>query len=143
MLAALGDPTAGLALVELANSGVTLAMDDFGSAYSSIARMRTLPTSVIKIDRALVLAATGELPLSERLGPASSTPEAGAMVLAGVLQIGRQLGVRTIVEGVERADVRDLVAMFGADMAQGYFFGHPEPFDAVVERLSAATTRAG
>jgi diguanylate cyclase (GGDEF)-like protein/PAS domain S-box-containing protein len=141
--AALGDPTAGLALVELANSGVTLAMDDFGSAYSSIARMRTLPTSVIKIDRALVLAATGELPLSERLGPASSTPEAGARMLAGVLQIGRQLGVRTIVEGVERADVRDLVAMFGADMAQGYFFGHPEPFDAVVERLSAATTRAG
>jgi EAL domain-containing protein (putative c-di-GMP-specific phosphodiesterase class I) len=64
-------------------------------------------------------------------------------MLAGVLQIGRQLGVKTIVEGVERADVRDLVAMFGADMAQGYFFGHPEPFDAVVERLSAAATRAG
>jgi diguanylate cyclase (GGDEF)-like protein/PAS domain S-box-containing protein len=141
--AALGDPTAGLALLELAHSGVTLAMDDFGSAYSSIARMRALPTSVIKVDRALVLAATGELPLSERLGPASSTPEAGARMLAGVLQIGRQLGVKTIVEGVERADVRDLVAMFGADMAQGYFFGHPEPFDAVVERLSAAATRAG
>jgi diguanylate cyclase (GGDEF)-like protein len=141
--AALGDPTAGLALLELAHSGVTLAMDDFGSAYSSIARMRALPTSVIKIDRALVLAATGELPLSERLGPASSTPEAGARMLAGVLQIGRQLGVRTIVEGVERADVRDLVAMFGADMAQGYFFGHPEPFDAVVERLSVAAAEAG
>jgi diguanylate cyclase (GGDEF)-like protein len=141
--AALRDPTAGLALLELAESGVTLAMDDFGSSYSSIARMRALPTSVIKIDRALVLAATGELPLPERLGPASSTPEAGARMLAGVLQIGRQLGVKTIVEGVERADVRDLVAMFGADMAQGYFFGYPEPFDAVVERLSVAAAEAG
>jgi EAL domain-containing protein (putative c-di-GMP-specific phosphodiesterase class I) len=141
--AALRDPTAGLGLLELAESGVTLAMDDFGSAYSSIARMRALPTSVIKIDRALVLAATGELPLPERLGPASSTPEAGARMLAGVLRIGRQLGVKTIVEGVERADVRDLVAMFGADMAQGYFFGYPEPFDAAVERLSVAAAEAG
>ena len=53
-----------------------------------------------------------------------------------MLRIARQLGVKTIVEGVERAEVRDLVAMFGADMAQGYFFGRPAPFDAVVERRS-------
>ena len=133
--AAVRDPAAGPALLELASSGVTLAMDDFGSAYSSIARMRALPVSVIKVDRALVLAATGELSPADRLGPASSTPEAGAAMLAGVLRIGRQLGVKTIVEGVERADVRDLVAMFGADMAQGYFFGRPAPLAAVVETL--------
>jgi diguanylate cyclase (GGDEF)-like protein/PAS domain S-box-containing protein len=139
--AALRDPTAGLALLELARSGVTLAMDDFGSAYSSIARMRALPVSVIKIDRALVLAATGELPLPERLGPASATPEAGTAMLAGVLQLGRRLSVKTIVEGVERADVRDLVAMFGADMAQGYFFGYPVPFDDVLQLLGAPVTQ--
>lgn len=133
--AAVRDPAAGLGLLELAKHGVTLAMDDFGAGFSSIARMRQLPASIIKIDRSLVLAATGELPLPERLGPASFTPEAGAATLAGVLRIGRQLGVRTIVEGVESAEVRDLVAMFGADMAQGYFFGRPEPFDDVLEML--------
>jgi len=142
---AMRDPAAGLALLELSKSGVTLAMDDFGSAYSSVARLRALPCSVIKIDRALVQAATGELPVPERIGPASITPEAGAATLAGVLQIGRRLGVKTIVEGVERAEVRDLVASFGADMAQGFFFGRPGPFEAVLERLSeppAASTQA-
>jgi EAL domain-containing protein (putative c-di-GMP-specific phosphodiesterase class I) len=133
--AAVRDPGAGLGLLELAKHGVTLAMDDFGSGFSSIARMRQLPASVIKLDRSLVLAATGELPMPERLGPASYTPEAGAATLAGVLHMARQLGVRTIVEGVETAEVRDLITMFGADMGQGYFFGRPEPFDAVLERL--------
>ncbi len=133
--AALHDPAAGLGLLELAQSGVTLAMDDLGSAYSSIARLRALPCSVIKIDRALVLAATGELPLRERIGPASLTPQAGAATLAVVLQMGRQLGVRTIVEGVERGEVRDLVALFGADMAQGFFFGRPAPFEVLVKQL--------
>lgn len=133
--AAVRDPAAGLGLLELAKHGVALAMDDFGSGFSSIARMRQLPVSIIKLDRLLVLAATGGLPLPERLGPASFTTEAGAATLAGVLRIGRHLGVTTIVEGVESADVRDLVTLFGADMAQGYFFGHPEPFDAVTETL--------
>lgn len=135
--AAMQDPAAGLALLELAKTGVTLAMDDFGSAYSSVARLRALPCSVIKIDRALVLAATGELPVPERIGPASITTQAGAATLAGVLRLGRELGVKTIVEGVERAEVRDLVAMLGADMAQGYFFSRPAPFDTVVEHVSA------
>jgi diguanylate cyclase (GGDEF)-like protein len=131
------DPAAGLALLELARHGVTLAMDDFGSAYSSIARLRAIPASVIKIDRALVQAATGELPLAERIGPASCTPEAGAATLAGVLSLGRQLDVRTIVEGVEHAQAREIVATLGADMAQGYLFGRPAPFEVVVAALPA------
>ncbi|HWE59900.1 MAG TPA: GGDEF and EAL domain-containing protein [Solirubrobacteraceae bacterium] len=141
--AAVRDPAAGIALLELAQSGVTLAMDDFGSAYSSIGRMRALPASVIKIDRALVLAATGELPLAERLGPASATPEAGAAMLAGVLRIGRELGVKTIVEGVERAELRDLLVSFGADMAQGYFFARPAPFDVVLKILAGKVAHGG
>ncbi len=136
--AGMRDPAAGIGLLELVKNGVTLAMDDFGSAYSSVARLRALPASIIKIDRALVQAATGELPMPERIGPASITPEAGTATLAGVLQIGRRLGVKTIVEGIERADIGDLVAMFGADMAQGYYFGRPVPFDAIVQQLSEA-----
>lgn len=139
--AAMHDP--GLGLLELADNGVTLAMDDFGSAYSSIARLRALPCSVIKIDRALVLATTGELPRAERMGPASRTAQAGTATLAGVLQIGRNLGVRTIVEGIERAEVRDLVALLGADLAQGFFFGRPAPFEAVAEQLGHPAVETG
>ncbi|HEX3802174.1 MAG TPA: GGDEF and EAL domain-containing protein [Solirubrobacteraceae bacterium] len=136
--AAVGDTSAGLALIELADAGVTLAMDDFGSAYSSVARLRMLPVTVVKIDRTMVLAVTGELPGFERIGPASRTPEAGATTLAGVLQMGAKLGLRTIVEGVETAKVGDLVKDFGADMAQGYLYGRPAPFDDLVETLRLA-----
>ena len=66
---------------------------------------------------------------------ASITNEAGAATLAGILRIARQLGVKTIVEGVERAEVSDLVKLFGADMAQGFYFGRPAPFESVVQQL--------
>jgi EAL domain-containing protein (putative c-di-GMP-specific phosphodiesterase class I) len=136
--AAVSGSSASVALLELRDAGVTLAMDDFGSAYSAVARLRTLPVTVLKIDRAMVLAATGELPPGERIGPASRTPEAGATILAGVMQMAGQLGLRTIVEGVESREVRDLVRGTSADMAQGYFFGRPAPFDDLVETLRQA-----
>jgi diguanylate cyclase (GGDEF)-like protein/PAS domain S-box-containing protein len=135
--AAVRDSSAGFALVELADAGVTLAMDDFGSAYSSVARLRMLPVTTVKIDRTLVLAITGGLPAYERIGPASRTPQAGSTTLGGVLQMGGKLGLRTIVEGVEEAEVGDLVRGLGADMAQGYFYGRPAPFDDLVQTLGA------
>ena len=107
--AAITGSSASVALLELRDAGMTIAMDDFGSAYSSVARLRTLPVTLVKIDRALLLAATGELPPGERIGPASSTPEAGATLLAGVMRLAGQLGLRTIVEGVETREVRDLI----------------------------------
>ena len=136
--AAVSGPSGSIALLELRDAGVTIVMDDFGSAYSSVARLRTLPVTQVKIDRAMVLAATGELPPAQRLGPASATPEAGAAILAGVMGIAGRLGLRTIVEGVETREVRDLVQTLGADMAQGYFFGRPAPFDDLVETLRQA-----
>ena len=136
--AAIAGSSARVALLELRDAGVTIAMDDFGSAYSAVARLRTLPITLIKIDRAMVLAATGELPPAERIGPASHTSEAGATILAGVMRMAGQIGLRTIVEGIETGEVRDLVQALGADMAQGYFFGRPAPFDDLVQRLKQA-----
>ena len=86
----------------------------------------------------MVLAATGELPPAERIGPASHTSEAGATILAGVMRMAGQIGLRTIVEGIETREVRDLVQALGADVAQGYFFGRPAPFDDLVESLKQA-----
>jgi diguanylate cyclase (GGDEF)-like protein/PAS domain S-box-containing protein len=136
--AAIRDPSASVALSELASAGVKLAMDDFGSAYSSIARLRALPVTIVKLDRTMVLAVTGELPAAQRIGPVSSSIHAGTVALAGVLRLGRELGVQTIVEGVETADVRDLVKTFGANKAQGYFFARPAPFDDLVALLRQA-----
>jgi EAL domain-containing protein (putative c-di-GMP-specific phosphodiesterase class I) len=135
---AIRDPSASVALSELATAGVELAMDDFGSAYSSIARLRVLPVTTVKLDRTLVLAVTGELSAAQRVGPASRSIQAGAATLAGILRMVRELGVQTIVEGVETAEVRDLVKTFGANKAQGYFFARPAPFDDLVALLRQA-----
>jgi EAL domain-containing protein (putative c-di-GMP-specific phosphodiesterase class I) len=62
--------------------------------------------------------------------------------LSGVLEIGRQLGVRTIVEGVETAEACDVVREFGADMAQGYYFARPAPLETLVDSLSGAPIQA-
>jgi diguanylate cyclase (GGDEF)-like protein/PAS domain S-box-containing protein len=136
--AAIRDPSASVALSELASAGVKLAMDDFGSAYSSLARLRALPVTIVKLDRTMVLAATGELPAAQRIGPVSRSVQAGTVALAGVLRLGRELGVQTIVEGVETAVVRDLITTFGANKAQGYFFARPAPFDDLVGLLRQA-----
>ena len=60
------------------------------------------------------------------------------MALAGVLRMGRELGIQTIVEGVETAEVRDLIKTFGANKAQGYFFARPAPFDELLALLRRA-----
>jgi EAL domain-containing protein (putative c-di-GMP-specific phosphodiesterase class I) len=136
--AAVSGPSGSVALLELRDAGVTIVMDDFGSAYSSVGRLRTLPVTLVKVDRAMVLAATGGLPQAERIGPGSCTLEAGKTILAGVMRMARQLGLRTIVEGVETREVRDLVQAAGADMAQGYFFGRPAPFEDFIKTLRQA-----
>lgn len=122
---AMVDETAGVSLTELANAGLTIAIDDFGAAYSSMARLRALPVSMVKLDRAMLLAATGGLPPTARRGPTSRTLEAGRTTLRGVLKIGTSLGVETVVEGIESAAVRDLVIGLGAMSAQGFFFDRP------------------
>ncbi len=114
-------------LIELAQAGVSLALDDFGAGHSSLARLRTIPISTIKLDRHLVLAAAGELPESERRGPASCTDCAGRTVLSGLLEMGRALNVAVVVEGVESEPMRELVLELGAPLAQGYLFGRPVP----------------
>jgi len=125
------------ALVELRDAGVQLALDDFGAGFASLERLRLAPVSIVKLDRLLLLAATGDLPEDERLGPASATPEAGRVVLAGLIRIARVLEVANIVEGVETEAMRDLLVELGAPSAQGYLFGRPAPAAEFIAALEA------
>jgi diguanylate cyclase (GGDEF)-like protein/PAS domain S-box-containing protein len=91
--------------------GVQIAIDNFGSAYSSLGLVRGLPVQVVKIDRSLV----------------SSCPnkrECAAIVHAAAA-VGRVMGVRVVAEGVETEEQRRLVISLGCDAAQGYLFARP------------------
>jgi predicted signal transduction protein with EAL and GGDEF domain len=98
-------------LAELADMGVGLSIDDFGTGHSSLEHLRWLPVGELKIDRSFVI----------DLVPDGT----GAAIVRSVAELGQRLGLRVVAEGVERASVLNLVYLLGCDMAQGYHLSPP------------------
>jgi EAL domain-containing protein (putative c-di-GMP-specific phosphodiesterase class I)/GGDEF domain-containing protein len=106
---------AGQALVQLRTveqTGVRIAIDDFGTGYSSLAYLQRLPAHVVKIDQSFIrdLAAGGE---RERT------------LVRSMIGLSHGLGYRVVAEGIETAEVAELLADMGCDEAQGYHFARP------------------
>ena len=101
--------------------GVESWIDDFGTGHSSFARLRHLPVDGVKIDRSFV---------------AEATTERERVVLRSMIELVHSLGLRVIVEGVETASVLTMLGTFGADRAQGYHVGRPEPMDRLARRIA-------
>lgn len=106
-------------LASLKNQGVALSLDDFGSGYSSLAQLQSLPFDRLKIDRSFVI-------------PMTHSAESATIVRA-ITSLGEGLGLPVTAEGVESAGVADELRNLGQLQAQGYHYGKPE---------TAAETRA-
>jgi len=100
--------------------GVELALDDFGTGFSSLAYLRKLPVSAVKIDRTFL----------EEIGER----EDAAALTASIVSLAKALWLRVIAEGVEREPQRALLQMWGCDEAQGFLF-HPAVPALEAERL--------
>lgn len=109
-------------LTRLRLKGVKLSIDDFGTGYSSLAQLRDLPFDELKIDRGFVHQAT-------------RTPALRA-ILDASLSLARELGLRTVAEGVEDREDWDLLRTAGCDMVQGYFIARPMPGSEVEDWLA-------
>jgi diguanylate cyclase (GGDEF)-like protein len=109
----IGSPQAIDRLRELSASGVQIAIDDFGTGYASLTTLRSLPVQIVKIDRSFVAGSTTNV-------------EDRAVTEAIVTMVAR-LGLRTIAEGVERPEQRDLLLAMGVREAQGYLYLSPQP----------------
>lgn len=105
------DPHVMKNLCALRDAGVLVAIDDFGSGYSSLRRLEHLPIDIIKLDGALV----------DSIRPDSSE----APILEAIVTMGRSLGVRLVAERVETAHQADVLRTLGYDLAQGFYFGRP------------------
>jgi diguanylate cyclase (GGDEF)-like protein len=98
-------------LTRLNNMGVKLTIDDFGTGYSSLAYLQQLPVEAVKIDKSFVLA------MSEDPG--------NAMIVKSTIDLGHNLGLEVVAEGVEDNSVYNQLAALGCDYAQGYFLSRP------------------
>jgi diguanylate cyclase (GGDEF)-like protein len=112
--ALLGDEEAvNETLSQLHELGIRVAIDDFGTHYSSLSYLKNLPVHVLKLDRSFVSDLTTD-------------PRSNEIVRA-VSRLSSALGVDLIAEGVERAEQRDELLRLGCDLGQGYFFYRPRP----------------
>ena len=108
-------PRTIVALDRLSELGVRISIDDFGTAYSSFSYLRRLPISEIKIDRSFVTN--------------MDTSEADAAIVRTTIDLGRNLGLRVVAEGVESEAVWLQLRRLGCTSAQGYYLTKPVPAD--------------
>jgi len=109
--------------------GVSLAIDDFGVGASSLARLRRLPVSVVKIDKSLV----------------DHVPDGhvASGLLDAVVGMVRALQLKTIIEGVERGDQAKHLRGAGYDLAQGFYYARPMNAQGIERSLASARAADG
>jgi diguanylate cyclase (GGDEF)-like protein len=110
----MADPVlAARVLGELERLGVRLSIDDFGTGYSSLAYLKNLPVNEIKIDRAFVDTMVSE--------------PSDAMIVRSTIDLGHNLGLAVVAEGIENEETWSALRDLGCDYAQGYFMSKPVP----------------
>jgi predicted signal transduction protein with EAL and GGDEF domain len=113
-------------LQELRALGVRLALDDFGSGYSSLSYLQKLPFDKLKVDRSFVVA----------LDQSAN----GGVIIQAIVTLGRALGMGVVIEGVETEEQRVLLRLAGCNEMQGYLFAKPAPRDEIDRLLAKANS---
>jgi diguanylate cyclase (GGDEF)-like protein/PAS domain S-box-containing protein len=119
----LEDPARTKAILErLSAMGIRLSIDDFGTGYSSLSYLKRLPVDEIKIDRSFVMNMVDD--------------EDDATIVRSTIDLGRNLGLEVVAEGVESGPIWDRLSALGCTVAQGYFLSRPLPADELTPWLS-------
>ena len=107
-----------LALKALQRFDVKIAMDDFGTGFTSLASLQTLPIDILKIDQSFV---------SGMLENGDSTA-----IVRAILSLARALGMETTAEGIDSADLSEMLTELGCTYGQGFFYSKALPADAAL-----------
>jgi len=108
----MADPMRAMRVLnELSGMGIGLSIDNFGTGYTSLAYLKRLPIDEIKIDKSLVSHIT--------------TNQSDDVIVRSIVELGRNLGLEVVAEGVEDKATWDRLATFGCDTAQGYYLADP------------------
>ncbi len=124
--AMMSDPAhARSALKRLHAMGVKIAIDDFGTGYSSLAHLKDLPVDEVKVDRSFVK----DMSLNDR----------DACIVRTVIDLGHNLGLHVVAEGVEDSPTHALLTSLGSDIAQGYYYSRPLPATDIPDWIRRST----
>ena len=115
-------------LARLDEMGLRIAIDDFGTGYSSLSYLKRLPVQTIKIDRSFV---TG-----------MCEDASDATIVRSTIDLGRNLGLEIVAEGVETREVWDALRALGCSLAQGHLIGRAMPADEFEHLLASHTLSA-
>jgi len=103
--------------------GVDLSIDDFGTGYSSLAYLKRLPVDELKIDKSFVMNMESDI--------------GDTKIVRSTIDLGHNMGLRVVAEGVESEAVWRLLAALGCDQAQGYFMSRPLPAEQLIPWIRA------
>lgn len=119
------DPQTALkTLARLDALGFRLFIDDFGTGYSSLAYLQKLPIDAIKIDKSFVLSMVED--------------SDAALIVRSTIELGHNLGLKVIAEGVESREICEALVAMGCDEAQGYYISPAIPTDDLSAWLATA-----
>jgi len=109
-------------LTRLRMNRVNLSIDDFGTGYAMMRQLRRIPATELKIDKAFV--------------QNIETNGNDRILVAKTIEIGHELGMKVVAEGVETSAQLDFLRLKRCDIAQGYFFSRPLPPDELLSWLT-------
>jgi diguanylate cyclase (GGDEF)-like protein len=104
-------------------AGLRLSIDDFGTGYSSLSYLKRMPVDEIKIDQSFVMDMGND--------------EEDKTIVRSTIDLGHNMGLKVVAEGVETRDVLDQLREMGCDLAQGYYLSRPLPADGLIDWLDA------
>ena len=107
-------------ILQLRDLGIVVSIDDFGAGFTSLAYLSSLAVGELKLDRAFITALNAEGNGRE------------LELVRATINLGHDMGLRVVAEGIEDVETLDLIGDLGCDLAQGYFISRPSP----AERLS-------
>jgi len=123
--AVVNEPEKSMAqLTKLRAAGVKVAIDDYGTGYSSLAQLRDMPATELKIDRSFIMN------LAEQVGDQT--------IVQSTIQMAHQLGLKVVAEGVEDEVTAALLRRYQCDVLQGYFYSKPLAAEDLAEWLKTA-----
>jgi len=106
---------------------VKLSIDDFGTGYAMMQQLKNMPATELKIDKSFV--------------EDMQNSEQDRIMIQKTIEMGHELGMHVVAEGVETKEQLDLLRLSGCDGAQGYLFSQPLPPAELVSWLK--TYRSG